>query len=151
MRSADRVAGAALLALAVAFSVGALQHYAYWGENGPGPGFLPFWLGLVMALLATLLLVGALRAREPGEAWLPSGDGRRRLGIVLGLTVAFIALLNVVGMVVGTVLFLIGVMRLLDRHRWPLTLAVALGVAAFNFVVFTYWLRVPLPVGVFGF
>ena len=62
MRSADRIAGAALLALAIAFSAGALKHYAYRGENGPGPAFLPFWLGLVMAVLATALLVGAIRS-----------------------------------------------------------------------------------------
>ena len=68
VRSADRIAGAALLALAVAFSAGALKHYAYWGENGPGPAFLPFWLGLVMAVLATMLLVGALRATRSRRA-----------------------------------------------------------------------------------
>ena len=48
-------------------------------------------------------------------------------------------------------LFLIVVVRLLDRHPWPLTIAVALAVAGVNFLVFTRWLRVPLPVGVLGF
>ena len=151
MRSADRIAGAALLALAVAFSAGALTHYAYWGPNGPGPAFLPFWLGVVMALLAAMQLVGALRSRDAGKAWLPTGEGRRRLAIVLGLTTALVALLDIVGMVLGTVLFLVGLMRLLDRLAWPLTLSVALAVAAFNFLVFTLWLKVPLPVGVLGF
>ena len=151
MRRADRIAGAALLALAVAFSVGALQRHAYWGDNGPGPAFLPFWLGLVMAVLAAMLLLGALRASHPGPAWLPAGDGLRRLAIVLGLTTALVALLNIVGMVLGTVLFLIGLMRLLDRIAWPLTLCVALAVAAANFMVFSFWLKVPLPVGLLGF
>jgi len=151
VRSADRIAGAALLALAVAFSAGALTHYAYWGPNGPGPAFLPFWLGVVMALLAAMQLLGALRSRDAGKAWLPTGEGRRRLAIVLGLTTALVALLDIVGMVLGTVLFLVGLMRLLDRLAWPLTLSVALAVAAFNFLVFTLWLKVPLPVGVLGF
>ena len=35
--------------------------------------------------------------------------------------------------------------------RRRMTIAVALAVAAVNFLVFTYWLRVPLPVGVLGF
>jgi Spy/CpxP family protein refolding chaperone len=47
VRRADRIAGAALLALAVVFSAAALRNYSYWGPNGPGPAFLPFWLGLV--------------------------------------------------------------------------------------------------------
>jgi putative tricarboxylic transport membrane protein len=140
-----------LLALAVAFSAGALKYYAYWGENGPGPAFLPFWLGVVMALLAAVLLISAMRARDPGEPWLPRGEGLKRLALVLGATVALVTLLNGVGMVVGTALFLIVLIRFLDRTPWPLTLAVALGVAGINFVVFTYWLRVPMPVSVFGF
>jgi hypothetical protein len=151
VRSADRIAGAALLALAIAFSAGALKHYAYWGENGPGPAFLPFWLGLVMAVLAATLLVGALRSRDPGPAWLPSGDGLRRLALVVGATAAFVALLNVVGMTIGTVLFLVVLMRFLDRQPWPLTIAVALAVAGLNYLVFTRWLHVPLPAGPFGF
>ena len=70
---------------------------------------------------------------------------------MLGLTIALVALLNVVGMILGTALFLIVLMRWLDRQPWPLTLAVALGTAGVNYLVFTYWLRVPFPVSVFGF
>ena len=151
MRRADRIAGAALLALAVAFSAGALKSYNYWGPNGPGPAFLPFWLGVVMAVLAAMLLIGALRSADAGAPWLPRGEGLRRLVLVSGATVTLVALLNVVGMIVGTVLFLVALMRGLDRHPWPLTLAVALATAGFNFLVFTFWLRVPLPVGVLGF
>jgi hypothetical protein len=140
-----------LLALAVAFSAGALKQYDYWGANGPGPAFLPFWLGLVMALLATLLLVGAMRSSDPGADWLPTGEGRRRLVLVMVATIVFVALLNVIGMVVGTVLFLIVLMRFLDRCAWPLTLMVSVATAAFVYLVFARWLRVPLPVGVLGF
>jgi len=151
MRGADRTAGAVLLALAVAFSAGALKQYAYWAPNGPGPAFLPFWLGVVMAVLATLLLVKAWRNADPGAAWLPSGEGLRRLLLVMGATVVFVALLNTIGMVVGTTLFLIVLMRFLDRCAWPLTVAVALATAAFIYLVFGRWLKVPLPVGVLGF
>jgi putative tricarboxylic transport membrane protein len=151
MRGADRTAGALLLALALAFGGGALKQYAFWGPTGPGPAFLPFWLGVAMALLATLLLVGAWHNSDPGAAWLPGREGLRRLAIVVGVTVAFVALLNVTGMVLGTLLFLVVLMRFLDRCAWPLTLGVALATAAFIYLVFGRWLRVPLPVGLLGF
>jgi putative tricarboxylic transport membrane protein len=151
VRSADRVVGAALLALGVGFSAGALTYYSFWGENGPGPAFLPFWLGLLMALLAAALLVGAVRSRDPGPEWLPRGDGLRRLVVVLGATVAFVALLNVIGMTIGTVLFLVLLMRYPDRQPWPRTIAVSVAVAGLNFLVFAHWLHVPLPESVLGF
>jgi hypothetical protein len=151
MRRADRIAGASLLVIALAFAFGALKNYRYWGENGPGPAFLPFWLGGIMAVLSAMLLIGALRSGNPGAAWLPRGEGLRRLALVLAATIALVALLPVLGMAVGTALFIVVLMRRLDRHPWPLTVAVAVGTAAINYAVFTFWLRVPFPVGVFGF
>jgi len=56
VHKADRLTAALLLALAVAFSAGALKYYPYWGEGGPASAFLPFWLGVVMAGLALLML-----------------------------------------------------------------------------------------------
>ena len=150
MRRADRIAGAVLLVSALAFSAGALKYYTYSGPGGPGSAFLPFWLGLIMAVLAGLLLAGALRARDPGPDWLPRGEGFRRIAVVLGVTTAFVALLQVAGMILGTALFLIVLMRALDRNPWPLTLSVAAATAALNYLVFTYWLRVPFPVSVIG-
>jgi len=150
VRKADRIAGAALLAIAVAFSAGALKYYTYSGPGGPGSAFLPFWLGVIMAVLAGALLVGALRSRDPGPAWLPRGEGLRRIALVLGVTFAFVALLKFTGMILGTALFLVVLMRVLDRNPWPLTLSVAAATAGVNYLVFTHWLRVPFPVSVFG-
>lgn len=150
MRRADRIAGAVLLASAVAFSAGALKYYTYRGPDGPGSAFLPFWLGVIMAVLAAMLLAGALRSRDPGAEWLPKGEGLKRLALVLGVTIAFVALLKIVGMILGTALFLIVLMRVLDRSPWPLTLSVAAATAGLNYLVFTYWLRVPFPVSVLG-
>jgi hypothetical protein len=150
VRKADRIAGAALLAFAVAFSAGALKYYPYSGPGGPGSAFLPFWLGIIMALLAGALLVGALRSPDAGPDWLPRGDGLRRLVVVLGTTFAFVALLKVVGMIVGTALFLVVLLRALDRNPWPLTLFVAAATSGLIYLIFSYWLRVPFPVSVFG-
>jgi hypothetical protein len=151
VRRADRIAGAVLLAFAVAFSAGALKFYTYTGPGGPGSAFLPFWLGIVMAVLAVMLLASALREPGPGPDWLPRGEGRKRLLIVLGVTIALVALLKVLGMMLGTALFLVVLLRLIDRSPWPLALGVAALTAGANYLVFSHWLRVPFPVGVLGF
>lgn len=145
MRSADRVTAALLLLLSVAFAAGAFKYYSWWGPGGPGSAFVPFWVGLVMAVLSFVLLVKSLRNPYPGDAWLPRGDGLRALLVVLGGIVAFVALLKVVGMILGTALFVAGLVWYLGRHPWWLIAAVAAGAAGFNYFVFMRWLRVPFP------
>ena len=49
------------------------------------------------------------------------------------------------------VLFLIVLVRWPDRRPWLTAIAVGVTVAALNYVVFTRWLRVPMPTGPFGF
>jgi hypothetical protein len=149
VRRADRITAALLLAFSAAFSAGALKYYRYWGHDGPGPAFLPFWLGVVMAALSILMLVRRRSALDPGTEWLPQGEARNRVLVVLGATAAFIALLNVLGMVVGTVLFLIVLLRYLGGHRWWVTISIALAAAVLNWLVFVHWLRVPMPEGMF--
>ena len=147
MRSADRVTAALLLAFSVAFSVGALKNYQWWGSGGPGPAFLPFWLGLVMAFLALGLLFRSIKQTNPGEAWFPRGESLRDILVVLAATVAYVALLNVTGMIIGTALYLAFLVRYLGRHRWWVTFSIALAAAGFNWLVFVHWLRVPMPEG----
>jgi putative tricarboxylic transport membrane protein len=150
MRRADQVSGALLLVFGAAFAVGARQ-YPYWTPNGPGSGFLPVWLGLTMAVLAAALLVGATRRTEPGEAWLPGGRATVRLVVVIVSTALFIALMPVLGMTLGTGLFLVGLLRFLEGHRWVTALGVAVATSFANWLVFVYWLNVPFPVGALGF
>jgi hypothetical protein len=148
VRSADRVTAVLLLAFSVAFAAGALKQYSWWGPGGPGSAFLPFWLGVVMFLLALMFLIRSLKDKNPGASWLPRGEGLRDMLVVLGVTIAFVALLNVLGMVIGTAVYLAVLIWYLGRHRWWVTLGIAIAAAGFNWLVFVHWLRVPMPEGI---
>ncbi len=146
MHNADRITAALLLAFSAVFSAAALKYYTWWGDSGPGSAFLPFWLGLVMGALALGLLY-----RTPAESaqWMPSREGARRVLVVLGVTVAFVTLMQVIGIVVGIALFLAILMRYFERQPWWLTIVISLSAAGMNWLVFEHWLRVPLPMGIF--
>lgn len=151
MRNADRVSAALLLAGALGFSAVALKSWPYTSPEGPGPAFLPFWLGLGMAALAAALLARSLRERSRGVVWAPRGVPLRHVLVVLGVTVAFAALIQFLGMILGSALFLAVLMRYLGRHSWLVVLSVAAGAAGFIWLVFARWLHVPFPVGPLGF
>ena len=149
MARADRITAAVLLAFSLAFAAGALKYYPYWGDTGPGSGFLPVWLGGVMAALALLMLLRRPRATE-GD-WLPTGQGARRVIALIAASVLYVALLKPLGMIVASALYLAFVMRYFERHAWWLIAAVVLAASGANWLVFVHWLKVPFPLSPLGF
>src|SRR5688500_17304363 len=104
-----------------------------------------------MTALALLLLVQAARERDPGPAWLARGRGAARLLGVFGASVVLVALMPWLGMAIGTVLFLLVILKFLEGHSWTAAVGVAVGTALVNWAVLSWWLSVPFPPGVFGF
>ncbi|TMG80173.1 MAG: tripartite tricarboxylate transporter TctB family protein [Betaproteobacteria bacterium] len=150
MHKADRITAAVLLAFSLAFAAGGLKYYPYWSESGPGSGFLPAWLGGVMAALALLMLLRRPRAADAAE-WLPRGESARRVVMLIAASVLYVALLKPLGMIVASALYLAFVMRYFERHAWRLTAVVVLAAAAANWLVFVHWLKVPFPLSPLGF
>ena len=150
MAKADRVTAALLLAFSLAFAAGGLHYYPYWSESGPGSGFLPAWLGGVMAALSLLMLLRRPRAADALE-WLPRGEGARRVVVLIAASVLYVALLRPLGMIIASALYLAFVMRYFERHKWWLTALVVLIASAANWLVFVHWLKVPFPASPLGF
>jgi putative tricarboxylic transport membrane protein len=150
VHKADRITAAVLLAFSLAFAAGGLKYYPYWSESGPGSGFLPAWLGGVMAALALLMLLRRPRGADAAE-WLPRGEGARRVVVLIAASVLYVALLKPLGMIVASALYLAFVMRYFERHAWRLTAVVVLAAAAANWLVFVHWLKVPFPLSPLGF
>jgi putative tricarboxylic transport membrane protein len=120
---------------------------------GPGPGFFPLWLGLVGATLAIILFVQVRRqpADGPGDERLaPDRPAVRRILAVLILLAAVALLLDPLGFRLTALLFTALLLPGLGV-RSPIIIAIFAATAGFGvFHVFYYWLKVPLPLGVFG-
>lgn len=95
----DFWSGLMFAALGVGFAWGALS-YPFGGSANPGPGYFPFGLGLLLALLGALVLFKALTFESEGGdrigafAWRP-------LVLVLGSVALFAALLPVAGLMLA--------------------------------------------------
>lgn len=156
MRRADHVGGVLCLALGTAYAAGARQ-FPYWTPAGPGSGFLPFWLGVALALLGGLLLLQAGRRAPPSGRGDPAGreavqaGSLRQLLLLSGATLALLVALPVLGLILASALFLLGVLRFLERRPWRQAVGVAAAMAILIHLVFARWLRVPLPLGPLGF
>jgi putative tricarboxylic transport membrane protein len=120
---------------------------------GPGAGFLPFWLGIVLAVLATILFVSAWRRPATEKEGEPVFPGKQALfTIVLTLTglAGYILLIEVLGYLMDTFLFIVFLMKAVEREKWPLTLMIAAGTTAVLFFTFQILLKITLPSNMFG-
>lgn len=152
MRKADRITGVIVLL----FSIYLMEESWRMPPSatfGPGAGFLPFWLGALMALLSILLLVNAFRSsvKPPTKPVFPSGRTLLSLGAVIaGLTV-YILTLEILGFLVGTALLTGYLLGFVEREKWYTTVLVAVLNSAGLYVVFQVLLGVNLPANRFGF
>lgn len=152
MRRADRITGVIVLL----FSIYLMEESWRMPPSatfGPGAGFLPFWLGALMALLSILLFVNAFRpsVQPPTKSVFPSGRTLLSLGAVIaGLTV-YILTLEILGFLVGTALLTAYLLGFVEREKWYTTVLVAVLNSAGLYVVFQVLLGVNLPANRFGF
>jgi putative tricarboxylic transport membrane protein len=118
---------------------------------GPGPGFFPFWLSVLGAILGAILLVQLKlgRAGIVGEFTFERQGTRDVVLMLAGLVVAT-ALLEPLGFSVSMLLLIV---YLLLALRAKSRLAIAIMAIAGSFGVYHLFydlLQVPLPAGILG-
>jgi len=107
-----------------------------------GPGFLPFWLGL---LLAGLGLVAAIQASFAAADETRLRVEPTQLLFVIGSTLCFALLLRPLGMVLAVVIMTL-ISSLASREFTFLErIVTAVALAALAWLIFYYALGLPLP------
>ena len=119
----------------------------YMGDYAPGSGFLPLWLGVCLLVLSAIHVMSCVRTPAPVVA---AGRWRKVVAVMLGLVVC-VAVIEAAGFVVAVGLYLLYLLRFVEREPWPTSLGVAVVVVAVLFAIFRLWLKVPLPRGPWGF
>ena len=96
-----------------------------------GPGYFPFWLGIVLALLGAVVLLGAL-SKKAEETHVDKFDWRI-VFLVVGSVVVYGLVLKLLGVYISV--FILVLISSLASHEFSLKVAVANGIFL---VVFTY-------------
>lgn len=125
---------------------GALEFGIGWGDAGPEPGAFPFYVGLVIVAASLVNIAAGLLAEEGGKPFLDRQQARRVAAFFLPI-VAFVGLAVLLGLYVASVLYLVFSMVFQGGYRLAPAIAVALGTAAFFYLVLEIWFRVPLLKG----
>lgn len=152
MRRGWQLTGAVMLLICIVTGFEA-RDLSLFDRLGPGPGFFPFWLCLIGAVLCAVVLVQVTLMRpEPdsGDTIFPRGGLAVRTAAIMVVAGVCTALLDPLGFRISVTLFSWALLPVLGERRWWAVGIFGL-VAGFGlFHVFNNWLDVLLPVGALG-
>jgi putative tricarboxylic transport membrane protein len=124
--------------------------------SGPGPGFMPFWLGIIIACLASYKLITeflihhAKEVRAGKENISPeagSHPGIGKLVFIVIILFAYALLLEPLGYIITTFLAMIFLLRFAGFTRWALIIVYSAIIVAVSYFMFHY-LGVLFPPGI---
>ena len=162
MRWAERSVAAALFFLGIGVAWKATElPIGILPKEGPGGGFLPFWLSVGVAAISFVVFVQSCfqrpadappEGKEPeGEDPFISREGLAELLRVGGPGLIMILLIGVISIYFAAAAFVFYCLYFVGRHGLRTSLAVTVGVPIGVFLIFEKFLILPLPKGYLEF
>ena len=153
-RAAFRQKSAEIAVAALFFIAGAIvitdsiRLGATWGNDGPRPGYFPFYVGLIICISSVINLARALYTlRGTKNKTFVQVDQLKLVLTVLVPTAIYAAAVTWIGIYVSSVVFIAFFMRRLGKYAWWKVAAVSVGAMVVFYLIFEIWFKVPLPKG----
>ena len=124
------------------FAIVATQ-YQYGTAAKMGPGYFPFWLGVLMTVLGLLVLVRSLGAKATIEA-IPKFNFKV-IGLITGAIVLYGILLPKMGFIVAVLVLVMIASTASREFSWKVSLINAVVLIAFTYSVFVTGLKLQFP------
>ena len=148
IRTMDIVVALILLGLAGIVIADSLRLGVRWREiEGPGAGYFPFYIGLLLAISSAVVLLRAVFDRPAAARIFVSKPAFRQVLAVLVPLVAYVAAVGIIGIYVASAIYIALFMWHFGRYSPLRGAAVGIGVALALFLMFEIWFLVPLPKG----
>jgi len=120
---------------------------AKWGDDGPQPGYFPFYIGLLICISSAAILVRAWRNSSlAAESFVSRGELKKILTVLVP-TVVYVSVIAYLGFYVASTLYIAYFMWQLGKYSWIKIVPVSVGVSVAFFLIFETWFSVPLPKG----
>ncbi len=146
MKRWERIAAAILIFCGVA-AASLAYRMGFGTVHQPGPGFFPFWLGTVLALVSFLYFMTRLGSEgQPISLW--DKGAWIRPGLAAAIMLVYANLMDFLGFFSATFILFLAWLAIIERERlMTIGLVSVLGTASL-YIIFIVFLRVPLPKGV---
>jgi putative tricarboxylic transport membrane protein len=138
---------AAFMALLALIGIyGSIKVGIGWASDGPGAGFFPFYVSLIVLISCVINVMSALAIPDKGRLFAEWGQLRQVVSVLVP-TVVYVGLVPYLGIYVASALMIAFFMRWFGRYSWIVAAAIAVAVPILIFLMFEIWFLVPLPKG----
>jgi hypothetical protein len=146
-RAVEIGVAAVILLFGVVVATDSFRLGARWGDDGPQPGYFPFYVGLLVCVSSVTILLRALRNTAlSAESFVSRGELKKILTVLVPTT-AYVAVIAYLGFYVASTVYIAYFMWHLGKYPWIKIVPVSVGVSVAFFLVFEVWFQVPLPKG----
>lgn len=149
MTKQERTAGLVFAMFGLATGVYSFTALKIGSVSQPGPGMFPLICGIGIIIMCLLWLFRNRNECNESEPLWSDGNWYRPLLAVVSMAL-YAALMEKLGYVFSTLLFLIAWQVLIEREKWRKTAIIAITGTVVMYILFVYLLKVALPEGILG-
>lgn len=143
----DTVVAAILLVVGVVVVIEARRLGAGWTTDGPGAGYFPFYIGLIVCIASLGIMVQSLFGKKRDTGPFVDRLQFRRVMSVLAPAAVYVFATVFLGLYVASAIYIALFMIILGQYSPAKSVAVAVVVNALFFMMFEVWFKVPLYKG----
>jgi hypothetical protein len=128
-----------------------------WTTDGPGAGYFPFYIGVILCVSGAGILYQSLFGKKRNTEIFVDGEQIKRVLAVLIPAAVYIAAIQLVGLYIASAVYIAGFMVILGKYNKAKSIALGLAIAVIFFLMFEVWFKVPLhkgylnPLGFLGY
>ena len=145
----DAVVAFIILVLGVVVVYSSLKLGSGWTSDGPGSGYFPFYIGLMLCLAGAVTLYQSLLGKHKDTDSFVDREQLKRVMAVLIPAGFYVVAVHVVGIYVASTVYIALFMIFLGKYSWIKSLLAAIAVNAVFFLMFEVWFKVPLYKGIY--
>ena len=143
----DTVVAAILFVIGAVVVIEARRLGAGWTSDGPGAGYFPFYIGLILSVSSLGVIYQSLGAKTRDDgAFVDRVQMGRVLSVLLPATVYVLAIWFL-GLYVASALYIALFMIILGDYPRVKSVILSVSVVAVFFMMFEVWFKVPLYKG----
>jgi hypothetical protein len=153
----DAVVAALLLALGALVIYEARRLGAGWTSDGPGSGYFPFYIGLILCISSLGIFYQAVFSKKRDTETFATRLQTRRVASVLLPAAVYVLLTTFLGLYLASAIYIALFMVIMGKYSALKSVLVGVGVSVYFFLMFEVWFKVPLykgtlnPTGFLGY